>query len=193
MPSKSLINRRYKSENVKTARHRKISSTQWLHRQINDPFVKEAKARNYRCRAAFKILEIDQKYRIFKNGLKVMDLGSAPGGWSQVVVKKVGPGNVYAIDLLDMEPIDGVEFIKQDFLAEDAESNIISKTGFSEFDVVMSDMAPNTSGDRKIDHLRAIMLAEMALDFSIRILKKNGVFISKIFHGEGENELVNKL
>ena len=168
---KKLLIKRTKTEKVKTAKNRKISSTKWLQRQLNDPYVILAKDNGYRCRAAFKILEIDDKFKIFKKGLKVLDLGSAPGGWSQVVVKKVGKNNVIAVDILDMDLIPGVKFIKQDFLTDNATDIIKKESNFSKFDVVMSDMAANTTGDKKTDHIRTLNLVEQALDFSLTILK----------------------
>lgn len=190
---KKLLIKRTKTEKVKTAKNRKISSTKWLQRQLNDPYVILAKDNGYRCRAAFKILEIDDKFKIFKKGLKVLDLGSAPGGWSQVVVEKVGKNNVIAVDILDMDLIPGVKFIKQDFLADNATDIIKKESNFSKFDVVMSDMAANTTGDKKTDHIRTLNLVEQALDFSLTILKPNGVFISKVFQGGTEKSLFDKL
>ena len=190
---KKLLIKRTKTEKIKTAKNRKISSTKWLQRQLNDPYVILAKDNGYRCRAAFKILEIDDKFKIFKKGLKVLDLGSAPGGWSQVVVKKVGKNNVIAVDILDMDLIPGVKFIKQDFLADNATDIIKKESNFSKFDVVMSDMAANTTGDKKTDHIRTLNLVEQALDFSLTILKPNGVFISKVFQGGTEKSLFDKL
>ena len=174
--------KRSKTERVKTAKNRKISSTRWLQRQLNDPFVISAKENGFRCRAAFKILEINDKFKIFKKGQKVLDLGSAPGGWSQVIVEKVGINNIVAVDILDMN-----------FLADDAKVTIMENSGISKFDVVMSDMAANTTGDKKTDHIRTLNLVEQALDFSITILKHNGTFISKIFQGGAEKELLDKL
>ncbi len=191
---------RNKFTRVKTAKRRNKSSVAWLKRQINDPFVKQAQEQGLRSRAAFKILEIDEKFKIFKKGKIVLDLGAAPGGWSQVVVDKVGRGKVFAIDLLEMEAIDGVEFLQQDFLADDAVENIknlINKNQIAnnnqeirKCDVVMSDMAANTCGDAKTDHLRIVALLEEALDFSRQILAKDGIFICKIFQGGAGGELL---
>lgn len=185
--------KRSKTERVRTAKNRKISSTRWLQRQLNDPFVISAKENGYRCRAAFKILEINDKFKIFKKGHKVLDLGSAPGGWSQVIVEKVGINNIVAVDILDMNPIFGVKFIKQDFLANNAKNIIMKNSDINKFDVVMSDMAANTTGDKKTDHIRTLNLVEEALGFSITVLKPNGTFISKIFQGGAEKELLDKL
>ncbi len=185
--------KRFKTEKVKTAKNRKISSTRWLQRQLNDPFVISAKENGYRCRAAFKILEIDNKFKIFKKGQKVLDLGSAPGGWSQIIVEKVGMNNIVAVDILDMSPIPGVKFIKQDFLTNNAGDIIKGESSVSKFDVVMSDMAANTTGDKKTDHIRTLNLVEQALDFSITVLRPGGIFISKIFQGGAEKDLFDKL
>ena len=187
------INKRFKAERVKTAKHRKISSTRWLQRQLNDPFVLEAKNRGFRSRACFKIMEIDEKFKIFKKGYKVLDLGSAPGGWSQVAVEKVGYGNVLSVDILPMDSINGVKFIQQDFLAPEAEGIILNAIGGEKYDVVMSDMAANTTGDRKLDHLRTINLAENALFFAKKVLKDGGSFVAKIFQGGTEKELLDEL
>lgn len=189
----NIVYKRFKAERVKTAKRRKISSTKWLQRQLNDPFVLAAKENGYRCRAAFKILEIEDKFKIFKKGYRVLDLGSAPGAWSQVVIKKVGLDNIVAVDILEMEPIHGVEFIQQDFLASGARNIILKKSGFEKYDVVMSDMAANTTGDRKTDHLRTANLVEGALDFALEILKINGSFISKVFQGSTEKEFLEKI
>lgn len=187
------ITKRFKFENVKTAKHRKISSTKWLQRQLNDPFVQEAKLRGYRSRAAFKILEMNDKFKLFKKGYKVLDLGSAPGGWSQVVSEKVGNGNILAVDILPMEPLSGIKFIQQDFLATEATSIILKQINNDKYDVVMSDMAANTTGNRKLDHLRTMALVEGAFDFSLKVLKTGGSFVAKIFQGGTENVLLNKI
>lgn len=183
---------------VKTARRRKKSSNSWLKRQINDPFVKAAHEQGYRARSAFKIIEIDDKFKIFKKGKIVLDLGAAPGGWSQVVVDKVGHGKVFAVDILDMESLSGVEFLKQDFLASDAPENILKMINKNQtnqnrkVDVVLSDMAQNTCGDKQTDHIRIVELLEQALDFAIKILAKDGVFVGKIFQGGAQGELLQK-
>lgn len=187
------INKRYKTERVKTAKNRKISSTRWLQRQLNDPFVLEAKNRGYRSRASFKIIEINDKFKIFKKGYKVLDLGSAPGGWSQIAVDKVGYGNILAVDILNMDPISGVKFIQQDFLAPEAESRILKEMNGEKYDVVMSDMAANTTGDKKLDHLRTMNLVESALFFAKKVLKEDGSFIAKVFQGGTEKELLDDL
>jgi 23S rRNA (uridine2552-2'-O)-methyltransferase len=184
---------------LKKAKRLKKSSQKWLLRQVNDPYVEMAKAQGLRSRAAFKIIEIDDKFKIFKKGRVIVDLGAAPGGWSQHAVTKVGEGNVVALDLLQIDPIPGVKFFQQDFLSEDAPQKIIellstipyNKDGLC--DVVMSDMAANTIGDSKTDHLRIIILLEEALNLAEKILKKGGCFVGKIFQGGSSDEIIKKL
>ena len=179
--------------NIKTARRRKVSSTRWLERQLNDPFVALAKQKGYRSRASFKILEIDDKFKIFKKGYKVLDLGSAPGGWSQVVSSKVGKDNILAVDILDMQPLSGVKFIQQDFLAPEAEKRILAEIGGEKYDVVMSDMAANTTGNKDVDHIRTSALVEEAFNFSLKVLKDGGSFIAKVFQGGTEPQLFKEM
>lgn len=184
---------------LKKAKRLKKSSQKWLLRQINDPYVERAKLEGYRSRAAFKIVEIDDKFKFFKKGKIVVDLGAAPGGWSQYAVGKVGEGNVVALDLLEMDAIPGVIFFQQDFLSEEAPQKIINllktipynKDGLC--DVVMSDMAANTTGDSRTDHVRIIMLLEEALSLAEKILKSGGSFVGKIFQGGSSDEMVKKL
>lgn len=188
---------------VKTSRGRKASSTKWLNRQINDPYVKKAHAMGYRARAVFKLLEINEKYRVLKKGYSVIDLGCAPGSWSQVAVEKCGSGNVVGIDLLEVKPIEGAELIKGDFTTnegltavEDALKKIKGISCDSEekpkCDVVLSDMAANTTGFKQADHLRTIVLAEMGLDFAIENLRKDGTFVCKVFQGGASPDLLKK-
>src|SRR4051794_40244337 len=154
---------------VKSGGKRKLSSKLWLERQLNDPYVAQARREGYRSRAAFKLIEIDDKYRLLKPGLTVVDLGAAPGGWSQIAAKRVGAadgkGKVIAIDLLEMPEIPGVAFAQLDFLAEDAPAKLIAMIG-GRADVLMSDMAANTTGHRKTDQLRMIGLVESAAAFA---------------------------
>ena len=180
-------------KNIKTARRRKVSSTRWLERQLNDPFVALAKQKGYRSRASFKILEIDNKFKIFKKNYKVLDLGSAPGGWSQVISQKVGKDNILAVDILDMQPLTGVNFIKQDFLAPEAEQIILNEIGGEKYNVVMSDMAANTTGNKNIDHIRTSALVEEAYNFALKVLKEDGTFIAKVFQGGTEPELFKNM
>jgi 23S rRNA (uridine2552-2'-O)-methyltransferase len=180
-------------QRVKTANKRSLSSQKWLERQLNDPYVARAKREGYRSRAAFKLLEIDEKYKILKPGQKIVDLGAAPGGWSQIAAKVVGPkGKVVGIDLLPIDPMAGVEFIELDFLDESAPGRLIEMLG-GPADVVMSDMAANTTGHKKTDHLRIIGLAEAAIYFAREILAPGGAFVAKVFQGGTENQLLADL
>ncbi|MFT6331885.1 MAG: 23S rRNA (uridine2552-2'-O)-methyltransferase [Lentimonas sp.] len=190
---------RNKFTKVKNAKKRKTSSTNWLRRHINDPFVKEAQYQGYRSRSAFKIIEIDEKFKIFKKGKIILDLGSTPGGWSQIASQKAGRGKVFALDILEMDRIEGVEFLQQDFLSTDAHENIINLINQNnpsenprKCDVILSDMAGNACGDAKTDHLRIVALLEEALDFSIGILAEKGVFVGKIFQGGASGDLLQK-
>jgi 23S rRNA (uridine2552-2'-O)-methyltransferase len=180
-------------QRVKTANKRSLSSQKWLERQLNDPYVARAKREGYRSRAAFKLIEIDEKYHILKPGQRIVDLGAAPGGWSQIAAKKVGAkGKVVGIDLLPIDPMAGVEFIELDFLDESAPGKLIEMLG-GPADVVMSDMAANTTGHKKTDHLRIIGLAEAAIYFAREILAPGGAFLAKVFQGGTENQLLNDL
>ncbi len=188
-----------KFQTLKKAKRLKKSSQKWLLRQINDPFVEKARAEGWRSRAAFKIIEIDEKFKLFKKGKVVVDLGAAPGGWSQYAVKKVGEGNVVAIDLLEIDSILGVNFFVGDFMTEEAPQKIIellktiphNKKGMC--DVVMSDMAANTTGDHNTDHMRIIALLEESLILAEKILKKGGSFVGKIFQGGSSDEILKKM
>jgi 23S rRNA (uridine2552-2'-O)-methyltransferase len=180
-------------QRVKTANKRSLSSQKWLERQLNDPYVARAKREGYRSRAAYKLLEIDEKHRILKPGQKIVDLGAAPGGWSQIAAKVVGPkGKVVGIDLLPIDPMPGVDFIQLDFLDESAPGKLIDMLG-GPADVVMSDMSANTTGHKKTDHLRIIGLAEAAIYFAREILAPGGAFIAKVFQGGTENQLLADL
>ena len=181
---------------VKTARKRTLSSNLWLQRQLNDPYVARAKREGWRSRAAFKLLEIDEKHHLLQPGQRIVDLGAAPGGWSQAAAKKVksteGKGKVVGIDLLDIEPIAGVDFAIQDFLAPEAPERLKAMLG-GEADGVISDMAANTTGHKKTDHLRIIHLAELAAEFAGEVLKPGGFFLCKLFQGGETGELVTQL
>jgi 23S rRNA (uridine2552-2'-O)-methyltransferase len=180
-------------QRVKTANKRSLSSQKWLERQLNDPYVARAKREGYRSRAAFKLLEIDEKFHILKPGQKIVDLGAAPGGWSQIAAKKVGPkGRIVGIDLLPIDPMAGVEFIQLDFLDESAPGRLVEMLG-GPADLVMSDMAANTTGHKKTDHLRIIGLAEAAIYFAREVLAPGGAFVAKVFQGGTENQLLNDL
>jgi 23S rRNA methylase len=191
--SKTGSGSRTLKQRVKTANKRSLSSQKWLERQLNDPYVARAKREGYRSRAAFKLLEIDEKYHILKPGQRVVDLGAAPGGWSQIAARKVGEkGRVVGIDLLPIDPMPGVEFIQLDFLDESAPDKLIEMLG-GPADIVMSDMAANTTGHKKTDHLRIMGLAEAAIAFAREIMAPGGVFIAKVFQGGTENQLLADL
>lgn len=181
---------------VKTARKRSLSSTLWLERQLNDPYVARAKREGYRSRAAYKLIEMDDRYHLFKPGGRIVDLGAAPGGWSQVaaahVKAKEGKGKVVAVDLLDMEAVDGVEFAVKDFNDPDAPEFIKNMLG-GDADGVMSDMAANATGHRATDHLRIVALAELAADFACDVLAEGGFFIAKVLQGGTEGQLLTRL
>lgn len=181
---------------VKSGGKRKLSSKLWLERQLNDPYVVKAKAQGYRSRAAFKLVEIDDKYRLLKPGMTVVDLGAAPGGWSQVAAKRVGAvdgkGKVIAIDLLEMGEIPGVTFAQLDFLDNDAPEKMIAMMG-GRADIVMSDMAANTTGHRKTDQLRIVGLIETAAAFACDVLSPGGTFLAKAFQSGADAELLAQL
>jgi len=181
---------------VKTGGKRKLSSKLWLERQLNDPYVAQAKREGYRSRAAYKLIEIDDKYHFLKPGLTVVDLGAAPGGWSQIAAKRVGvangKGRVLAIDLLEMPEIVGVTFAQLDFLADDTPARLLAMMD-GRADVVMSDMAANTTGHRKTDQLRMIRLVEAAAAFATEVLKPGGTFLAKTFQSGADAELMTQL
>jgi 23S rRNA (uridine2552-2'-O)-methyltransferase len=184
------------STRVKTARQRSLSSTLWLERQLNDPYVEHARREGFRSRAAYKLLEIDARYRFLKQGQRIVDLGAAPGGWSQVAVQKAGTehghGRVIGIDLLAIEPLPGAEFKVLDFTAADAPLLLKDWLG-GRADVVLSDMAANATGHKKTDHLRIIGLAELAADFACETLTNGGAFLAKVFQGGTEHVLLARL
>jgi len=190
---------------VKTGKSRSLSSKLWLERQLNDPYVARAKREGFRGRAAFKLIEIDDKHRLFKKGARVVDLGAAPGGWSQVAAKRVGAeegrardrareaaGRVVGIDLLEMAPIPGVEFAQIDFLDPSAPDRLKEMLG-GPADVVLSDMAANATGHRKTDHLKIMALAETAADFAREVLVPGGAFLCKVLQGGTEGTLLASL
>ena len=181
---------------VRTARKRSLASTLWLERQLNDPFVAQAKREGYRSRAAYKLLEMAEKYGLLRPGQRIVDLGAAPGGWSQVAAQAVkaaeGKGRVVAIDILPMDAVVGVEFELMDFHAPDAPEQLKARLG-GLADGVMSDMAANATGHRKTDHLRIVGLAELAADFASSVLAPGGFFVAKVLHGGSEGELLARL
>ena len=183
---------------VKNSKKRTISSNNWLQRQLNDPYVAKARIEGFRSRAAYKLLEIHNKFKLFTPGMKIVDLGAAPGGWSQVASKltKATDNNlnkkIISIDLLTIEPIAGVEFLQKDFFEKDTEESIIQALN-GKADLVMSDMALNTTGHKATDHIRTLLLCEQAFDFALKVLNYSGHFIAKIFRGGTENELLHKV
>jgi 23S rRNA (uridine2552-2'-O)-methyltransferase len=178
---------------LKPDKRRKPSSRAWLERQIKDPYVARAKREGFRSRAAYKLAEIDDKYRLLKAGARVVDLGAAPGGWSEIAAHLVAAnGRVVAIDILDMKPIPGVEFLKLDFLDETAPDRLRALLG-GKVDVVLSDMAANATGHRKTDHLRIMALAEAAAHFAREVLGAGGNFLCKVLQGGTEAALLAEL
>lgn len=177
---------------VKTARNRSAQSTRWLARQLNDPYVKKAKAEGYRSRAAYKLIELDEKFGFLKGVKAVVDLGVAPGGWAQVVRKLVPKAAVVGIDLLPVEPLPGVTLLQMDFMADEAPDRLIAELGQAP-DLVISDMAANTVGHAQTDHLRTMGLVEAATDFAIATLQPGGAFVAKVFAGGTDNALLTIL
>ena len=178
---------------VRTAKGRKLSSTRWLERQLNDPYVAEAKRRGYRSRAAFKLAEIDDKFHILGRGRRVVDLGAAPGGWIQVALARVGPaGRVIGIDLQPMVPIPGAVLLEGDFLDPDALQRLLAALG-GDADVVLSDMAAAATGHARTDHLRIMALAEAALAFALEVLAPEGAFVAKVLQGGSERTLLETM
>ena len=178
---------------VKTAKQRSLSSARWLQRQLNDPYVAEAKRRGFRSRAAFKLLQLDERFGFLKPGGRVVDLGAAPGGWTQIAVERVGAaGKVVAIDILAMEPLAGATVLVGDFLADDAPARIRAALG-GPADLVLSDMAAPTTGHAATDHLRIVALAETAFDFACAVLAPGGAFVAKVYQGGAEGALLQRL
>ncbi|MBV1701459.1 MAG: RlmE family RNA methyltransferase [Hyphomicrobiales bacterium] len=173
-----------------------MSSKLWLQRQLNDPYVAQAKREGYRSRAAYKLLEIDERYKLLKSGQKIIDLGAAPGGWSQVAAAKIGSaqgrGRIIGIDLLEIETLPGAEFTVMDFLDDDAPDRLVKMLD-GQADGVMSDMAANATGHKKTDHLRIVGLAELAIDFARQVLAPGGFFVAKVLQGGTESTLLTNL
>lgn len=189
------MSRNQNKTHVKSAKKRKSSSRRWLERQLNDPYVAQAQQKGYRGRAAFKLIEMDEKLNFLKPGLIVVDLGAAPGGWSQVAAQK--DCKVVGIDLLKIDEIPGVEFFQMDFMDENAPQTLkdslskISDDGLAH--IVMSDMAPNTIGHKQTDHLRIMAVVEAAYYFAREVLKQDGIFIAKVFQGGAQNTLLAEM
>lgn len=182
---------------VKTARGRKTSSTRWLQRQLNDPYVAKARAEGYRSRAAYKLLEIDEKHKLLKPGMRVVDLGCAPGGWLQVAASAVGSDprapTIVGIDYLEVDEVPGTVILQKDFTDDDAPQALLDALGGHKVDIVLSDMAAPTTGHKQTDHLRIIGLVEMAAEFAIDVLAPGGTFVAKVFQGGTEHQLLAEL
>ena len=182
-------------ERVKTANKRSASSTRWLDRQLNDPYVAEAKKRGFRSRAAFKLLQLDERFHFLKPGARVVDLGAAPGGWTQVAgehVLKKGQGKVVGIDILKMEPVPGAEILHLDFMTEEAPEKLKALLD-GDADVVLSDMTASATGHQRTDHLKIMALAETAYAFAVEVLAPGGAFIAKVLQGGATGDLLKEL
>ena len=177
---------------LKTAKGRKVSSTRWLERQLNDPYVKRARAENYRSRAAYKLIELDERFGLLKGVHAVIDLGIAPGGWSQVVRRTSPQAAVVGIDFLPTDPIEGVAILQLDFIDESAPDRLKEALG-GPADLVLSDMAANTVGHQQTDHLRTMALVEAGLEFAREVLKPGGAYVAKVLAGGADNALVAEL
>ncbi|MBO5038609.1 MAG: RlmE family RNA methyltransferase [Alphaproteobacteria bacterium] len=179
---------------LKDGRYHTSSSNRWLERQLNDPYVAEAKNRGYRSRAAFKLIQLDEKYKFLGKNKIIVDLGCAPGGWSQIAVQKLkNTGKLVGLDILPTEPLDGATFICQDFTTEDATEKLLALLDGQKANIVMSDMAANTTGHQQTDHLRTIGLVEAAYEFAKTVLAPGGIFIAKVFQGGAEGELLTDM
>ncbi|HEX8419559.1 MAG TPA: RlmE family RNA methyltransferase [Sphingomonas sp.] len=174
---------------VLTARKRTAQSTRWLERQLNDPYVKRAKAEGYRSRAAYKLIELDERFAFLRGAKRVIDLGIAPGGWSQVVKKRLPAATVVGIDLLPVDPLDGVTILELDFMADEAPDKLREALGGAA-DLVLSDMAANTVGHTQTDHLRTMGLVEAAVEFACEVLRPGGAFVAKVLAGGADSDLV---
>lgn len=188
--AKEVRGRHQLTVRVKTSKYRDKSSNKWLARQLNDPYVAESKRLGYRSRAAFKLIQLDEKYKFLDKGKRIVDLGCAPGGWTQVaVMRNKGAGKVVGIDILETQPVEGATLIQQDFTEDEAAEKLkILLDG--EADIVMSDMAANTTGHQQTDHLRTIALVEIAYTFAKEVLAEGGIFIAKVFKGGAEAGLL---
>ena len=177
---------------LKTAKGRKVSSTRWLERQLNDPYVRRARAENYRSRAAYKLIELDERFGLLKGVRTVIDLGIAPGGWSQVVRRRLPQSSVVGIDLLPTDPIEGVTILQMDFMDEQAPDRLREALG-GPADLVLSDMAANTVGHPQTDHLRTMALVEAGLEFAREVLRPGGTYVAKVLAGGADHDLVAEL
>lgn len=189
--------RREKKVRVKTARRRPAASTRWLDRQLNDPYVAEARRLGYRSRAAFKLIEIDERLQLLRPGQIVVDLGAAPGGWTQVALERTRAaetgGRVVALDRMEIDPLPGADILLGDFLEPETLARLESAVGEAAADLVLSDLSPSTTGHKATDHLRIVALAEDALDFAERALKPGGAFVAKVFRGGADGDLLKRV
>lgn len=179
-------------QKVKTAKRRSMQSTRWLERQLNDPYVRRAHSEGYRSRAAYKLVELDEKFHILRGKKSVLDLGVAPGGWAQVVRRQIPKAAVVGIDLLPVEPLEGVILFEMDFMDDTAPGRLIEALGGAP-DLILSDMAANTVGHKQTDHLRTMGLVEAAVDFAVQVLKPGGDFVAKVFAGGTDPALLSIL
>ena len=191
--AKQVRGRKMLAVKVKNAKYNTVSSNRWLQRQLNDPYVTEARRMGYRSRAAYKLIQLDEKFHFLGKGKRIVDLGCAPGGWTQIAAERnKGSGEIIGMDLLPTEPIAGATLLQQDFTSADAASKI-KELMHGPADVVMSDMAANTTGVQNVDHLRTIGLVELAYEFAKEVLAPGGIFIAKVFQGGTEGELLNDM
>jgi 23S rRNA (uridine2552-2'-O)-methyltransferase len=189
--AKEVRGRKMLTVKLKDGRYHSSSSNRWLERQLNDPYVQEAKRLGYRSRAAFKLIQLDEKYKFLSKNKVIVDLGCAPGGWSQVASLKLkGTGKLVGLDILPTEPLDGATFVCQDFTEEGATEKLLELLGGERANVVMSDMAANTTGHQQTDHLKTIGLVEAAYEFAKEVLAEGGIFIAKVFQGGAEGNLL---
>jgi 23S rRNA (uridine2552-2'-O)-methyltransferase len=190
----SIASKRFKAVRVKAKHNRTESSRQWLQRHMNDPYVAQAQEDGYRSRAAYKLLQLDEKFKILKPGMKIIDLGAAPGGWCQVAKQKTSGkgGKIVAIDILPMDPIEKIDILCMDFTDDAAPEKLKQMIG-GPVDLVMSDIAPNTTGHPGTDHIRILVLAEMAAHFAIDVLAPGGTYVCKFFQGGAEKDILNLL
>lgn len=197
MTKRSYTRGRGKTTHVKTAKMRKSSSTRWLKRQLNDPFVRQAKEMGYRSRAVFKLKQLDDQYHFLKKGAVIVDLGAAPGGWLQLAAERTKPehhgGKIIGIDLLEIDPLPHTTFFQGDFMEQQACDQIIELLGGRKVDVVLSDMAANTTGHQGTDHLRIMALVEMVWDFAKVFLADGGTLVAKVFQGGTGSELLTEM
>lgn len=191
MPPKKIIASRGLGITLKTARGRTTASQKWLSRQLNDPYVRAAREQGLRSRAAFKLMELDDRYHLITKGIRVIDLGAAPGGWAQVAVTR-GAARVVGVDLLPMEPVPGATILEGDFM-DDAMPGQLTALMDGKADLVLSDMAPNTTGHNATDHMRIMGLADLALYFAIGMLEPGGAFVAKVFQGGSERAMLERM